>query len=209
MTKIEIGTATITDDTAGGLELSGEVKAGNIHISGSEILSGSTTYFTLDPVDPDLIIGGDVVITNPVTIETATVLSDTGLEFSAVNTINIGSTVTTDGGETVNILQADTPKIILDPNGATIPELNGINLRDGEYAGQATLDASGLVTVTTNKVLSASKILLTLRATGVEPVPTGIIYISGITNGTDFQITSSAGAADVGVNVYWFIVNVV
>jgi hypothetical protein len=70
-------------------------------------------------------------------------------------------------------------------------------------AGLATLNASGTQTVSNTRVTATSKIMLTIQDGGT--VPTGFVYVSGRVASTSFSITSSAGAADNGVVVYYQI----
>jgi hypothetical protein len=68
-------------------------------------------------------------------------------------------------------------------------------------AGIATLDITGNVVVSNLSVTATTKFLLTVQDSG--SAPTGFIYQSARTIGTNFTITSTAGAADVGVQVYY------
>lgn len=68
--------------------------------------------------------------------------------------------------------------------------------------GVVTLDVTGNVTVLNSKIPANARILLTVQP-GVAP--TGSVYVSAITANTSFTITSNAGAADSGVNVYYQI----
>lgn len=66
--------------------------------------------------------------------------------------------------------------------------------------GVVTLDGTGNNTVLNSKIPANARILLTVQP-GVAP--TGTVYVSAITANTSFTITSNAGAADSGVNVYY------
>jgi hypothetical protein len=72
--------------------------------------------------------------------------------------------------------------------------------------GIAVLDAGGSAIIANTNIKTSgantSRILLTVQD-GV--VPTGNMYIFAKTNGVSFEIRSTAGAADSGVNVYYQI----
>ena len=68
--------------------------------------------------------------------------------------------------------------------------------------GVVTLDGTGNITVLNSKIPANARILLTVQP-GVAP--TGTVYVSAVTANTSFTITSNAGAADSGVNVYYQI----
>lgn len=70
-----------------------------------------------------------------------------------------------------------------------------------KMAGIATLGAAGTATVLNTQITASSKITLTIQDGGA--VPTGFVYLSSRVVGTSFTITSAAGAADVGVKVYY------
>jgi len=67
-------------------------------------------------------------------------------------------------------------------------------------SGVATLNASGNSIVLHNKIPSNARIMLTVQPT---KAPTGTMYISHITTGSSFEISSTAGAQDAGVVVYY------
>jgi hypothetical protein len=90
------------------------------------------------------------------------------------------------------------PMFAITPNG--VPCLRE---QPNRAAGIATLGAGGSVTVNNNAVDANSRFVLTVQDGG--PAPTGIIYQSARVAGTSFTITSTAGAADAGVVVYWQI----
>lgn len=69
-------------------------------------------------------------------------------------------------------------------------------------SGVVTLGAAGTFTVPNNKLAANSRVLLTVQP---AQAPVGNIYVSAITANTSFTITSTAGAADSGVNVYYVI----
>lgn len=69
-------------------------------------------------------------------------------------------------------------------------------------SGVVTLDGTGNITVLNSRLPANARILLTIQP-GVAP--TGTVYVSAITANTSFTITSNAGAADSGVNVYYQI----
>lgn len=69
-------------------------------------------------------------------------------------------------------------------------------------SGVVTLNGAGTITVANGKIPANARILLTVQP-GVAP--TGQIYVSNITLNTNFTITSTAGAGDAGVNVYYQI----
>ena len=69
--------------------------------------------------------------------------------------------------------------------------------------GTATL-AAGTATITTSSVTAASKIFLTVASLGTVTAPQAV-YVSAITAGTSFVITS-ADATDTST-VNWFIIN--
>lgn len=71
----------------------------------------------------------------------------------------------------------------------------------GYAAGIATLGAAGNVVIPNTNVLAGTRFMLTVQDSGAAP--TGIIYQSARTVGTDFTITSTAGIADAGVQVYY------
>lgn len=67
-------------------------------------------------------------------------------------------------------------------------------------SGLVTLSGVGNVVVANSKIPSNARILLTVQP---GPAPAGNIYVSNITLNTSFTITSTAGAGDSGVNVYY------
>lgn len=69
-------------------------------------------------------------------------------------------------------------------------------------SGLITLDGTGNVTVANAKLAANARILLTIQP---GPVPTGIVYVSNITANTGFTVTSTAGAGDTGLKVYYQI----
>lgn len=69
-------------------------------------------------------------------------------------------------------------------------------------SGVVALNGAGTFTVLNSKLPANARILLTIQP-GVAP--TGTVYVSAITANTSFTITSNAGAADAGVNVYYQI----
>ena len=70
-------------------------------------------------------------------------------------------------------------------------------------AGLATLGAAGTVTIANTAVDASSRFTVTVQDGG--PAPTGLVYQSARVASTSFTITSTAGAADAGVVVYWQI----
>lgn len=135
-------------------------------------------------------------------------LNEDGLLFSKAGTIDIGSTVTADGGEVVNILQANEPRIICALGGIVqIPllqagEITATNATGAEICGEVTLGLSGSTPVSTTAVQSNSIILVT-----PSEAPTGIYYTHTITPSTSFVIESTAGGTDAGLKVKWLIIN--
>lgn len=71
----------------------------------------------------------------------------------------------------------------------------------GYAAGLATLGAAGTIVVANTNVLAGTRFVITVQDGGAAP--TGFIYQSSRTIGTDFTITSTAGAGDAGVQVYY------
>lgn len=69
-------------------------------------------------------------------------------------------------------------------------------------AGVAVLDGTGNVVVGNTQVTATTKFNLTVQDGGVVPTG-GLIYQSARSVGTSFTITSTAGAADAGVQVYY------
>ncbi len=69
-------------------------------------------------------------------------------------------------------------------------------------SGVVILDGTGNITVLNSKIPVNARILLTIQP-GVAP--TGTVYVSAITANTSFTVTSNAGAADSGVEVYYQI----
>jgi hypothetical protein len=70
-------------------------------------------------------------------------------------------------------------------------------------AGLAVLDATGNLVVPNTNIKATSRFLLTVQDGGVAP--TGNVYVSARVVGTSFTITSNAGIADAGVQVYYQI----
>lgn len=69
-------------------------------------------------------------------------------------------------------------------------------------SGVITLDSTGNFIVANSKLAANARILLTVQP---GPLPTGMICVSALTANSGFTITSTAGAADAGVNVYYQI----
>ena len=68
-------------------------------------------------------------------------------------------------------------------------------------AGLAVLDGAGQLVIANTNVKATTRFILTVQDGGVAP--TGNIFQSARTIGTDFTIKSNAGAADAGVQVYY------
>jgi len=68
-------------------------------------------------------------------------------------------------------------------------------------SGLAILDAAGQIVVANTNVKASTKFMLTVQDGGAAP--TGMVFQSARVNGTSFTIKSNAGAADVGVQVYY------
>lgn len=66
-------------------------------------------------------------------------------------------------------------------------------------SGVATTGVGGTVVVASTRITASTRIALTMQDGGV--VPTGAVWVSARTPGTDFTISSVTG--DVGVKVYW------
>ena len=90
------------------------------------------------------------------------------------------------------------PMFAVTPNG--VPCLRE---QPNRGAGVAVLDAAGTVTIPNTAVDANSRFTLTVQDGG--PAPAGNVYQSARVAGTSFTITSTAGAADAGVVVYWQI----
>lgn len=71
----------------------------------------------------------------------------------------------------------------------------------GRTAGLSLLDGTGNITVANVSVKAGTRFVLTVQDGGAAP--TGTVYVSARVASTSFTITSSAGAADSGVQVYW------
>lgn len=69
-------------------------------------------------------------------------------------------------------------------------------------SGLITLGAAGTVTVANTRLAANARIILTVQP---GPAPAGKIYVSNITATTSFTVTSTAGAGDAGVKVYYQI----
>lgn len=72
----------------------------------------------------------------------------------------------------------------------------------GKTAGLALLDGTGNVTVANASVKVGTRFTLTIQDGGAAPTG-GAIYVSTRVAATSFTITSTAGAGDAGVQVYW------
>jgi hypothetical protein len=74
-------------------------------------------------------------------------------------------------------------------------------------AGLVALDASGQFVVLNTNIKTTSRFTLTVQdnVSGPTIPPSGFIYVSTRTAGTSFTITSTAGATDAGVIVYYQI----
>lgn len=68
-------------------------------------------------------------------------------------------------------------------------------------AGLAVLDAAGRAVIANINVKATTRFLVTVQDGGAAPV--GVPYIETRINSTSFSILSNAGAADVGVQVYY------
>lgn len=80
-----------------------------------------------------------------------------------------------------------------------------VSVREGtnHMAGVATLGAAGTVTIANTSVPAANgRVMITVQP---GPAPTGFVYVSNIIANTSFTITSTAGAGDAGVVVYYQI----
>lgn len=135
------------------------------------------------------------------------VLNEDGLLFSKAGTIDIGSTVTADGGEVVNILQANEPRIICELGGLVqIPflqtgEITATNDTGNEICGTYTYSQLSMThTITTTKAKTGSVILLTAHTS----TPNGFLFIESINDGVSFDV-GYTGSNDQ--EMYWFIIN--
>ncbi|MBE2228246.1 MAG: hypothetical protein IAE93_12910 [Ignavibacteria bacterium] len=135
------------------------------------------------------------------------ILNEAGLLFSKTDTIDIGSTVTADGGEVVNILQANEPRITCQPSGIVqIPSLQAgeilaTNDAGDEICGTSTYTSLGGGVVSTTKAKTGSIIILTPHTT----TPDGELFVDSISNGVSFTV-GYTGTTDPQ-EFYWFIIN--
>lgn len=135
------------------------------------------------------------------------VLNEDGLLFTKADTIGIGSTVTADGGEVVNIIQGNEPRVSCKPGGSVeIPllqagEILATNDTGDEICGTYTYSQLSMThTVATTKAKTGSIIVLTAHTS----TPDGYLYIDSINDGVSFEV-GYTGSNDQ--EMFWLIIN--
>lgn len=108
VTKLKIGTASLKDDAFGGLEaldgglvcngslVCNDFTGGGLYVAGSEIWCGTTVYFHMEPVSPDLTVNAPTTFTEPIAAPEVKVTLVPGSNTCGSDTISGGSvTITT------------------------------------------------------------------------------------------------------------------
>ena len=83
------------------------------------------------------------------------------------------------------------------------PDILANNATGDHIAGEASLTGAGNVTVSTTKAKTDSVIIVSPKE-----VMSGILYIAGISDGSDFVVASTAGMSDNGKKFMWSIINI-
>lgn len=171
-----------------------------LFVSATNIFTGNkVTWTTANNGVPD-----EVAVNDTASI-TSTSTSDTaiGLQVSVTGGGNNYAAVTKGGSVVIGVTAGSTGTDSLEVNGnVLISGLNGLKITEGTNAcmGTATL-SGGTVTVSTNAVTTTSRILLTTQNNTGGHV--GTPYVSAVTAGTSFTITSTNGSD--AATVAWLI----
>lgn len=104
-----------------------------------------------------------------------------------LDNIQGGSTFTNGVIDITNAGSLDVNITAIATNG-TSPLITGDNSGHSSWAGTGTFNGSGVATINTKRALTGSRIFITRTSTG-----TGVPYVSAISSGTSFTVTSSNG----------------
>lgn len=183
-----IGSATIVDTgTTYGTASSGDIDMEGLLTRNGTLLSTAGAVFPFT-----LVTAGGLSIQRIVSGTESVFVTDDGL-----NTEVLDLELAAAGNQGINI-EAATGNVQVPVSlelGSTAPAL-------GLEAGTATLDGAGTVTVLTPWVTAATEIVVGAGELAI----TGTLAVTAITPATSFVITSSAGAADGGLDVKWIAV---
>ena len=150
----------------------------------------------------------DVTLAGVVTSVTATapVVSTEGVTpviSMAAATTSVNGYLTSTNWTTFNNKQATlvSGTNIKTVNSQSLVGSGNITIAGGDNSGNATLDANGTATVNNTGVTTANKIILA-RQCGNSNMA---IYVSAVSTGVSFTITSLGGVDDASLNIGWMI----